>query len=183
MDRLRHHRVCQRQQHARTRRQLQPVRFPHLCSSCFPLALRKVSDLQVSTSYRIEFYQTPAISVDAHYGVASWKLEMAQLSGEPLNPMWKVLNPPSMLPTDVLHIRVSSPRPLLCPNASDLVILTFPHICFHLLFAEIRSGMISIHSDTPTPMHRMDRLNCRYNGQSIIHWKAIACNDSGQIRG
>ncbi|SPO29068.1 related to ROT1 - molecular chaperone in the endoplasmic reticulum [Ustilago trichophora] len=34
-----------------------------------------------------------------------WKLEMAQLSGELLNPMWKVLNPPSMLPTDVLHIR------------------------------------------------------------------------------
>ncbi|ETS61366.1 hypothetical protein PaG_04393 [Moesziomyces aphidis] len=59
----------------------------------------------VASYNQIEFYQTPAISVDAHYGVASWKLEMAQLSGEPLNPMWKVLNPPSMLPTDVLHIR------------------------------------------------------------------------------
>ncbi|KIS66935.1 uncharacterized protein UMAG_10940 [Mycosarcoma maydis] len=59
----------------------------------------------VASYNQVYLYQTPAVSTDAHFGVSSWKLEMAQLSGELLNPMWKVLNPPSMLPTDVLHIK------------------------------------------------------------------------------
>ncbi|SPC64468.1 related to ROT1 - molecular chaperone in the endoplasmic reticulum [Ustilago sp. UG-2017b] len=59
----------------------------------------------VASYNQVYLYDPPAVSIDSHYGVSSYKLEMAQLSGEFLNPMWKVLNPPSMLPTDVLHIK------------------------------------------------------------------------------
>ncbi|SNX86787.1 related to ROT1 - molecular chaperone in the endoplasmic reticulum [Melanopsichium pennsylvanicum] len=60
----------------------------------------------VAAYNQVYLYNTPAVSTDSHYGVSSYKLEMAQLSGELLNPMWKVLNPPTMLPTEVLHIKV-----------------------------------------------------------------------------
>ncbi|GAC94599.1 hypothetical protein PHSY_002172 [Pseudozyma hubeiensis SY62] len=59
----------------------------------------------VASYNQVYLYDTPAVSIDMHFGVSSWKLEMAQITGELLNPMWKFLNPPSMLPTDVLHVR------------------------------------------------------------------------------
>lgn len=61
---------------------------------------------------RVYLYQPPAVSVDSHYGKSSYMLSIAQVSGELLNPMWKLLNPPSMLPTEMLHIKVSSVRRL-----------------------------------------------------------------------
>lgn len=101
MDRMRYHLISNQQQYVGPRSLLQPVSSPsqpsrHTLVHTDPHSFR---------CNRVYLYQTPAVSTDAHFGVSSWKLEMAQLSGELLNPMWKVLNPPSMLPTDVLHIK------------------------------------------------------------------------------